>query len=116
MRSRSAEALGRLGKAAAKPDVVVRLSGCLLDRERQVRLAAARALGALGLDAATPEVVSRLRNWLEDPDEYIRGCAARALRQLMTAGARFFSGVKGINVVSVRLLAKTNPPWNIGVG
>jgi hypothetical protein len=60
VRSLAADALGRLGAAAATPDVLARLVALIQDGNEQVRSLAADALGRLGAAAATPDVLARL--------------------------------------------------------
>ncbi len=87
VRFNAAFALGRLGAAAATPEVVARLVALSQDADNDVRYRAAFTLGELGAAAATPEVVARLVALSQDADNDVRSCAASALGELGAAAA-----------------------------
>jgi HEAT repeat protein len=87
VRGRAAEGLGRMGSAAATPEVLAQLTECLHDPQKAMRRRAAEALGQMGSAAATPEVLARLIELLRDPDEDLRYGAATALGRLGSAAA-----------------------------
>jgi len=90
VRREAARALGRMGEAAATPEVV----GALIQRLREdedwvVRMNAAEALGMMGPAAATLEVLGALAQRLrEDEDWRVRYEAARTLGRMGEAAAQ----------------------------
>jgi energy-coupling factor transporter ATP-binding protein EcfA2 len=87
VRASAADALGRLGAAAATPEVVAQLVALIQDGNEGVRASAVYALGRLGAAAATPEVVARLVALIQDGNEGVRASAADALGRLGAAAA-----------------------------
>ena len=90
VREAAAQALGKLGDAAAAhPGLITTLLAALRDEEwYYARLAAAQALGELGEAAAAhPDVVPALLAALNDYDWWVRYAAARALGGLGEAAA-----------------------------
>ncbi|MBI3757831.1 MAG: HEAT repeat domain-containing protein [Deltaproteobacteria bacterium] len=85
-RKAAADALGRLGSAAATPAVLDRLLALSTDPEAGVRKAAAQALGRLGT-AATPLVLERLLALTADPDIGVSWTATCAFGGLGSAAA-----------------------------
>ena len=88
VRSDAAWALGRMGEAAAKPEVI----GALIQRLREdeaegVRQEAARALGEMGPAAATLEVLEALVQALQDRNSDVRSEAAWVLGEMGEAAA-----------------------------
>ncbi len=86
-RKAAADALGRLGSAAATPAVLDRLLTLLTDPDNGVRWAAALGLGRLGGAAATPSVLERLLALSQDQVADVRKAAADALGRLGSAAA-----------------------------
>ena len=84
VRQEAAWDLGRMGTAAATPEVL----GALIQRLRKdedwvVRMAAAEAMGEMGEAAATPEVLGALaERLLQDEAGGVREAAAKALVQM----------------------------------
>jgi HEAT repeat protein len=95
IRQSAADAVARMGAAAALPEVVGRLAPLVRDASIEVRIAAAKAVGALGGVAGVPEVLAALREQARDEDEEMRAAAASALTLLMAQGVRLFEGPGG---------------------
>jgi HEAT repeat protein len=87
VRRRAAEAIGRLGPAAATPAVLDRLLELIQDASDNVAIRAAYALGTLGAAAATPTVLGRLLELSRNAHYYVRGRAAYAIGRLGAAAA-----------------------------
>jgi HEAT repeat protein len=83
----AAQALGKLGAAAAHPEVIPALLAALKDQDHLVRWAAAEAIGELGGAAAHPEVIPALLAALKGQEEVVRWAAAQALGKLGAAAA-----------------------------
>jgi HEAT repeat protein len=88
-------ALGRMGPAAATPEVLQALLEYLRHEDGRVREAAAKALGAMGEAAARPEVLQALTERLRDKDGDVREAAAEALTAWHRQGLRFFRDAQG---------------------
>jgi HEAT repeat protein len=82
---RAASVLGRMGAAAATPEVLAALLMLLSDADREGRRMAALVLGRMGAAAATPEVLAALLTLLSDADREGRGAAAWALGRMGAA-------------------------------
>ncbi len=68
--------MGRLGEAAARPEILAGLLQRLDDSDNNVRIAAAQALGRLGEAAARPEILAGLLQRLDDSELSVRSAAA----------------------------------------
>ncbi len=105
-RELAAEALGRMGEAAAQyPEAIAKLGAALDDTVPGVRLYAAEALGRMGEAAAAqyPAVIPRLvQVILDDTDPGVRLYAAEALGRMGEAAAQYPE-------VIVRLLVEIAP-------
>jgi hypothetical protein len=73
-------ALGRMGEAAAVPEVIRALLATLRDGDADLRGAAVWALGSMGEAAAAPEVLEALAERLWDEDPLVCDFAADVLR------------------------------------
>ena len=76
-RGRALEALGYVGSAAATEPALSRLTDCLGNSNREVRLSVAEALGRMGAAGATEQVLSRLTESLRDHEPKARPIAAK---------------------------------------
>jgi hypothetical protein len=107
VQSNAADVLGRMGPAAARPDVVDRLVDCLRDPDKPIWNAAAEALGKLG--AARPDAVNLLSAQLIsprwEPGRHVWP-AEKALGLMMDSGARFFRATEGWTVAWVGELSR----------
>jgi HEAT repeat protein len=99
--------VGKLGSAAATPEILAGLLPLLTDEDRYVRREAAMAVGKLGSAAATPEILAGLLPLLTDEDRAVRMEAAMAVGKLMAQGVRVFPRPDGEwEVKSVEELAR----------
>ena len=78
-------ALGKLGHAAATPNILAALARGLTDN--RVRQSTAEAIGKLGAAVATPEFLEALGRGLTDPEWHVRQSTAEAVGKLGTAAA-----------------------------
>ena len=88
VRGAAAEAVGRLGAAAATEPFLAALAALLRDAEGDVRGAAAHAVRRLGAAAATEPFLAALAALSRDAEWDVRRIAAEALAQLMAQGVR----------------------------
>ena len=87
VRRSAADALGKMGAAAATEPVLLALLAYLQDADDDVRWSAADALGQMGAAAATEPVLLALLASLQDADAYVRWSAADALGKMGAAAA-----------------------------
>jgi hypothetical protein len=102
----AAEAVGKLGRAAATPEILTWLAALLGDAHEEVRQSARSALAWLCNAPATPEILTRLAALLVDADEEVRHNATWAMGRLGSA-----AGTSEFLRRLAALLADTN--WRI---
>lgn len=98
VRGTAALAIGMVGKALARPGVILRLADLTEDTDQETRRAAIRALGLLGSTAATPYVIDRLVTTARTDRDWTSAVALRSLGQL---------GVNLSRVPDLELLVRT---------
>jgi HEAT repeat protein len=87
VRRSAADALGKLGEAAATPKVLDGLIGLFSDKDQWVRLSGVFALDKMKETAATPAVLDALLGRLSDEDDLVRISAVFALGKMKKAAA-----------------------------